>query len=118
MRLSSFLDALRGLAVLLRTERNARVHAAASLLVVSLGMALGVDRLSWCWLITAMAMVWAAEAFNTAVERLADRVTLERDPLIKQAKDLAAGAVLVTAVAATLIGLLVLGPPLWRWLRP
>jgi diacylglycerol kinase len=118
MRLSSFLDALRGLTVLLRTERNARVHAAASILAVALGMALGIDRLSWCWLITSMAMVWAAEAFNTAVERLADRVTQERDPLIKQAKDLAAGAVLVAALAAALIGLLVLGPPLWRWLRP
>ena len=118
MRLTSILDALRGLAHLLCRERNARIHAVATVLVIALGVALRIDTGGWCWLVAAMAMVWTAEALNTAIERLADRVTLERDPLIQQAKDLAAGAVLMAAVAAAILGLLVLGPPLWRWLRP
>ena len=86
-------------------------------MVIALGWFLRVGRSDWCWLVVAISMVWCAEAFNTAVERLADRVTMERDPLIKQAKDLAAGAVLCAALGAAVIGLLVLGPPLWGWLR-
>jgi diacylglycerol kinase len=74
---------------------------------------LQINRLDWCLIALATASVWAAEAFNTAVERLADRVTTERDPLIKQAKDLAAGAVLLACAGAVAVGLLVLGPPLW-----
>ena len=116
MRLSSLVDALRGLAFLLRSERNARIHLTATLLVAAMGLALHIDTNAWCWLVVAIALVWTAEAFNTAIERLADRISTERHPLIKQAKDLAAGAVLVAASASVLIGLFVLGPPLWRWL--
>jgi len=117
MRLSSFLDALRGLVFLLRTERNARVHALATIVVVALGLVLGVDANAWCWLVLSTALVWITEALNTAIERLADRVTAERNPLIRQAKDVAAGAVLLSAGSAVVIGVLVLGPPLRRWLR-
>ncbi len=111
-------DALRGLGFLLATQRNARVHAVMTVLVAVMGWFLKIDRRDGCWLVLAIALVWMAEAFNTAIERLADRVTRERDPLIGQAKDLAAGAVLCAAVGAIILGLLVLGPPLWRWLAP
>lgn len=115
--LTSLVHALRGLGFLVRTERNARIHAAATVVILTLAAALQVDADGWCWLIVAIAMVWIAEALNTAIERLADRVSLERHPLIGQAKDLAAGATLVASIAAVAIGLIVLGPPLWLWLR-
>jgi diacylglycerol kinase len=108
-----FGHALRGLAFLVRTQRNARLHGVITALVLALGVWLQINRLDWCLIALATASVWAAEAFNTAVERLADRVTTERDPLIKQAKDLAAGAVLLACAGAVGVGLLVLGPPLW-----
>ena len=115
--LRSLRDALRGLGLLLATQRNARIHALMTVLVVGMGGFLKIDRHDWCWLVFAIVLVWIAEAFNTALERLADRVTREQDPLIGQAKDLGAGAVLCAAIGAAGIGVLVLGPPLWRWLR-
>ena len=105
--------ALRGLAFLINTQRNARVHLVATVLVIALGWYLKIDRSEWGLIILATALVWCTEALNTAVERLADRVTMERDPLIKQAKDLAAGAVLCASVGAALVGIIILGPPLW-----
>jgi diacylglycerol kinase len=110
----SFRHAFRGLATLVRTEPNAWIHATATAAVVGMALLLGVGRAHWLWLVAAIAGVWAAEALNTAVERLADSVHPEPHPLIREAKDAAAGAVLVAAGAAVLIGLLVLGPPLLR----
>jgi diacylglycerol kinase len=98
MFLTSVGHALRGLAFLLKQERNARIHAVISLLVAGLATFLRIDANGWCWLIVAMTMVWIAEALNTAIERLADRVSTEKHRLIGQAKDLAAGAVLVAAM--------------------
>lgn len=114
--MKSFVHAFQGLCFLLRSQRNARVHAFFTIAALVVSLVLRIDRHDWCWMIVAIAMVWAAEAFNTAVERLADRVTTERDELIKQAKDLAAGAVLCAALGAALIGFLVLVPPLLTWL--
>ena len=113
MRLASFIAAWRGLIILFKTQRHARIHLLAGVGVVIVGTWLGMDDQQWCWLIVAMAMVISAEGFNTAVEKLADRVTTERDPLIRDAKDLAAGAVLWAALGAAIIGLIELGPPLW-----
>ncbi len=104
--------ALRGWWILLRTQRHARVHAVATLAVVTLGGWLQVTREDWCWLLLAIALVWSAEAFNSAVEALADRVTCDHDPLIGAAKDLAAGAVLFAALGAAAIGWLRLAQPL------
>jgi diacylglycerol kinase (ATP) len=117
-RLASFRDALRGVAVVVQTQHNAWIHLSASLAVVGLGLWLGVSRTDWCWLVLAMTLVWAAEAGNTALERLADAAVPERHPLVRDAKDAAAGAVLVMAIGAAAIGLLVLGPPLWAALSP
>ncbi len=104
-----FPHAARGLARLVRTERHARLHLAATCAVVALAIALRVTLLEALALTLAVGGVWTAEAFNTALERLADRVTGEHDPLIGQAKDLAAGAVLASACAAFAVGLLVFG---------
>jgi diacylglycerol kinase (ATP) len=111
-RLRSLGHALDGLALLLRSQPNAWIHAVATVLVVALGSLLQVSAYEWLWLLLAMALVWMAEAFNTALERLADAVSHEQHPLIGQAKDLAAGAVLVAALAAAVIGMLILGPRL------
>jgi len=99
---------------MLRTQRNAWIHAAVSVAVLSVSLWLGLDAAEWCWIVLAMMAVWTAEGINTALERLADAVSTDPDPLIGQAKDAAAGAVLIAAAGAAMIGLLVLGPRLWE----
>ena len=95
---------------MLKTQPNARIHLVATLPVVASGFFWGVDRTEWCWLIIAIMSVWAAEAFNTALEFLADSVHPDQHPLVGKAKDAAAGAVLIAAIGSVAIGLLVLGP--------
>jgi len=116
-RLRSFGHAFRGIGLVFRSQHNAWVHAAASVAVVVLGIVLDLPASSWCWLVLAMGAVWTSEAINTAIERLADAAVPDVHPLIRDAKDAAAGAVLLAAMAAVVIGLLVLGPPLWALIR-
>jgi diacylglycerol kinase (ATP) len=111
-RLASFAAAGRGVRTLFE-EPNARVQALAAAVVCALGLWLDVDRRDWALLALAIGFVLSAEAFNTALEALADRVAPERHPLVAKAKDAAAGAVLLAAVAAAALGGFVLGPPLW-----
>ncbi len=110
----AFRSAWAGLAETLRSERHMRFHAAAALVVVALATWLDVAREDWLWLLLAIAAVWSAELVNTAVERTLDRISTELHPLAKTAKDSAAAAVLVMAIFAAAVGLIVLGPPLWR----
>jgi diacylglycerol kinase (ATP) len=111
-RLQSFVYAARGLASMLRDEPNAMIHLAATIAVIGLAAALGIPLEGWRWLIVSFALVWCAEAANTALERLADATSPDPHPLVGAAKDIAAGGVLIAATAAAAIGLLVLGPPL------
>jgi diacylglycerol kinase (ATP) len=116
-RWRSVVCAARGVRLLLRREPNARIHAVAtgSVAIGGFAMRLSVDE--WRWLILACALVWTAEAFNTAVERLCDRVCPDQDALMGAAKDVAAGGVLIAAAAALLLGLTVFLPHLagaWR----
>ena len=104
--------ALRGVQHLLRTCANARIHLLATVVVTGLGLWLQLSRNDWLWIIGAVGLVWSAEGFNSAIETLADRLSREHDALIGQAKDLAAGAVLLAALAAAIIGLLVFVPRL------
>lgn len=115
-RLESFRHAGVGIAAVLAGEPNAKIHALATLVVVGLGLLLDVSRSEWCWLVLAIALVWAAECLNTAIESLADATAPERHPLVGRAKDAAAGGVLCAAIGAAVIGLLVLGRPLLAWL--
>ena len=96
-RARSFGYAFRGLAGIIRTEPNTWIHGAATLAVVVLGWFLGVDAAGWCWLVAAIAAVWVTEALNTAFERLADAAHPGPHPLVRDAKDAAAAAVLVAA---------------------
>ncbi|MDX2165855.1 MAG: diacylglycerol kinase family protein [Deltaproteobacteria bacterium] len=109
-RVRSFGYALAGVWTMLRSQQNAWIHAAATALVCGLGFWLGLDRGAWCWIVLAIMAVWSAEALNTAFEFLADVASPEFHPLVQHAKDVAAGAVLIAAVGAAVIGLLVLGP--------
>lgn len=112
-RLESFRFAFRGLGVMVRSQKNAWIHAAISAAVLVLGIVLRIDAHGWAWLVLAIVAVWTAEALNTAFEFLADVASPEFHPLVERSKDVAAGAVLISAVGAIVIGLLVLGPPLW-----
>lgn len=113
----SFACALRGIAVLLRTQTNARIHLLATVLVVAAGFVFRISRGEWVPLAFAIGIVWIAEAVNTAIEALADRITQENDDAIRRAKDVAAGAVLLAAITAAIIGLLILGPHAWAFVR-
>ena len=115
-RLRSFRNAWRGVRAMLVREHNSRIHALAAVAVVLLGLFLDVSLAGWCWLILAIVLVLGAEAFNTALEALADATAPDPHPLVERAKDTAAGGVLLVAVGAACIGFLVLGPPLWAWL--
>lgn len=110
----SFGYAFAGLGHALRREPNLRIHIAASAVVAGLALYLELARVDTALLAMCCALVIAAELFNTSIERLADRVSAESDPLIGQCKDIAAAAVLVCAAGAIVVGLLLLGPPLWK----
>lgn len=109
-RARSFACAGRGVWELVRAQRNAWIHAVATIGVVVAGWILGVSREEWCLLVLAMGLVWAAEGINTAIEKLADAVAPERDGRVGRAKDVAAGAVLLAAIAAAVVGLMVFLP--------
>lgn len=111
-RLRSFRYAWRGVVILVCTQGNARIHLAATVAVAALGATLRITRGEWAILLLASGLVWAAEAMNSAVESLGDRVTLERDERIGRAKDLAAGAVLLAAIAAAIAGACIFVPRL------
>ena len=112
-RIESFRYATRGVGVMIRSQKNAWIHATISILVVGLGVLLQVTWRDWCWLVLAIVAVWTAEALNTAFEFLADVASPEFHPLVEKAKDVAAGAVLISSVGAVVIGVLVMGPRLW-----
>jgi diacylglycerol kinase len=109
-RIESFRHAFRGVATLLCTQHNAWLHLAATAAVVVLGVVLAIGRSDWLAVILAIGLVWTAEALNTAVEFLANEVSLEKRELIGHAKDLGAAGVLVASVSALLIGIVVFVP--------
>ncbi len=109
-RIRSFKYAFIGIWTILKSQHNAWVHACATLAVLITGIIFNVSSSEWCWLILAIMAVWTAEALNTAFEFLADVASPDFHPLVKHSKDVAAGAVLISAIGSVIIGLLVLGP--------
>lgn len=107
-RLRSFVHAARGIRDFIRTGANARLQLLAAVVAVGGGIALGLSANEWIAVVLCIGLVLAAEAFNTALEELADEVSLERRPRIRRAKDMAAGAVLLTALTATTVALIIL----------
>jgi diacylglycerol kinase (ATP) len=115
-RIRSFRHAIAGIRRMIHCQHNAWIHGVATLVVLAAGFILGVSAADWCWIILAISIVWTAEALNTAFEFLADAASPEFHPLVRDAKDVAAGAVLVTAVAALVIGAIIFWPHLQRLL--
>ena len=113
--LRCFGCSLRGLAEMLRTESNARIHAAITPLVLAAGWFFGITFHEWIAIVAAIGMVWTAEALNTAIEITVDLASPHEHPLAGRAKDIAAGGVLCAAVAAAIIGLVVFIPRVSAW---
>ena len=109
----AFRDAFRGVRGMFLTELNARVHAAASAVVVVVGIVLGLTRAEWLAIVLTIALVFALEAVNTSIEAICDVVSPERHPGIGRAKDLAAGAVLIAAAASVIVAAMIFGPRLF-----
>jgi diacylglycerol kinase (ATP) len=108
--LRSFVYAARGIRTMVVSQHNAWIHATATLLVGTAGAIVGLGRWEWCALVVAIVSVWTAEALNTALEHLCDVASPEFHPLVAHAKDVAAGAVLISALGALAIGGLVFWP--------
>jgi diacylglycerol kinase (ATP) len=111
-RLRSFHHAFHGIWLMLRSQHNAWVHACATVGATAAGLVFHISRGEWCWIVLAIASVWMAEALNTAVEFLCDVASPEFHPVVKQAKDVAAGAVLISAIGSVVIGALLFLPRL------
>jgi len=109
-RLKSFGYAFRGIQTMLKSQHNAWIHAVATGVVVAAGFGFGLDRVEWCLVVLVIVAVWTAEALNTALEFLCDVASPEYHPLVEKAKDVAAGAVLISAIGAIAVGLLIFGP--------
>ena len=109
-RIRSFYHATCGILRMIRCQHNAWIHAAITVAVVVAALLFRISSADWCWIILAMSIVWTAEALNTAFEFLADAASPEFHPLVRDAKDVAAGAVLLTATAAVVIGSIVFWP--------
>ncbi len=109
-RLRSGVHAVEGIVELIRNQHNAWLHAVATFCVLLAGFAFDISASEWCFLIIAIAGVWVVEALNTAYELLCDVVSPEFHPLVKKSKDLAAGAVLLSAIGAATIGFVIFFP--------
>jgi len=110
--LRSFGFALEGVSYLIRTQRSAQIEVVIGLAVVVLAARLGITALEWAVLVLAIALVLSLEALNTAIELAVTLASPQRHPLAKAAKDVAAAMVLIAAVAAVIVGVVVLGPRL------
>src|SRR5262245_7613998 len=111
-RIAAFGHAFRGWGHVLKTQQNAWIHSLVATAVVLLGLWLNLSARDWAVLVLTIAMVFMAEFINTSIEAVVDLASPDHHPLAKVGKDVGAGAVLVSALAAVLIGLLILGPPL------
>jgi diacylglycerol kinase (ATP) len=111
-RARSFRYAFSGWWHVIRTQRNAWIHALVSLAVLVISSWLQIQPVEWAIIILTIALVWTAEFLNTALEAVVDLASPAHHPLAKVGKDVGAAAVLIAAIAAAVVGLLILGPPL------
>jgi len=116
--IAGFRYAFRGLWYALRTQRNARVQVCIAILAILLGVALHISTVEFAMVFVAITGVFIAEMFNTVFELCIDLASPDYHPLAKIAKDVAAGAVLLSAILSVVIGLFVFGPHLWDLLHP
>lgn len=117
-RLASFRHAFAGWWFVIRTQRNAWIHALATMLAVALAFWLRLSWRDWAALLLAIGLVWLAEFLNTALEAVVDLASPGHHPLARVGKDVGAAGVLISAGVALLVGAVILGPPLWLRLAP
>ena len=113
-RLRSFRYAFRGIFELISMEHNFRIHLVVLIIIIAAGIIFRIELTSWFAIILISALVLVSESFNTSVENLADAINPEPDERIRKAKDIAAAAVLISAIAAVITGLLIFGPHLLK----
>ena len=111
-RRNSFQFAFSGFFYVLKTQKNAWLHLAATVIVVLLALWLQIDRLEWLAILLVIGLVWMAEFLNTALEVIVDLASPEKHPLAKVGKDVGAASVLIAAILAVIIGFTVLWQPL------
>ena len=109
-RLKSFVYAFQGLGSFLKKEHNAWIHCMAIVVVVSAGLYFLITSTEWCIVLLCFGLVLSAEAFNTAIERLVNLVSPDFHPIAGDVKDVAAGAVLICAIASAIIGCIIFIP--------
>lgn len=113
-RVAAFKYAFAGWWYVIRTQRNAWIHAAASISVIAISIWLKLNNTEWLFIIIAIAFVWTAEFVNTALEVVVDLATKEQHPLAKVGKDVGAAMVMIASLTSFVIGVFVLGPKLWE----
>jgi diacylglycerol kinase (ATP) len=111
-RWRSFMCALKGVGRLAAGQPNIWLIAAATVAAVLAGLCLRLNRLEWCFILSAIFLIWMAETFNTAIEALTDLVSPERQPFAGKAKDTAAGAVLIAVLYSLFVAALIFVPHL------
>ena len=116
-RIDSFKWAFNGFKIAFKGEVNLKIHLVAAAIVIALGFLFNIGRYEWLAVLVVIAMVLSAEIFNTAIEHLADFVSVERRPAIKKVKDLAAAAVLLHAIIAAIVGIIVFFPYIIAYLK-
>ena len=109
-RFQSFIYAVDGLKTLLKDEPNARIHLSITIIVIILGFLLKISHTEWLVICLLIALVFGFELINSAIENICDKVSAEWNPLIKKAKDLSAGAVLIAAVISLICGIIIFFP--------
>jgi diacylglycerol kinase len=112
-RIHSFGHAFRGWWYVIRTQKNAWIHAVVTILVTLMGIILKLPVRDWAVLCVTISMVWTAEFLNSALEAVVDLASPDQHPLAKVGKDVGAAAVLIASLASVVVGLLIMGPPLW-----
>lgn len=113
-RAKSFRYAFSGWWYVIRTQRNAWIHAVISIATILASFWLKISSKDWAIIVIVIAMVWASEFINTALEAVVDLASPEQHELAKVGKDVGAAAVLIAAICSVIVGLLILGPPLWE----
>lgn len=112
--IKSFGFAFTGIYELLKSEQNTRIHLLATISALAAGILLRISKSEWCAVLIVIALVWASEAFNTAIEKLTDHLFPEHNETARIAKDVSAGAVLVCALTALVCGLIIFLPKIFR----
>ena len=115
--INSFKYAFTGIATSFKTERNMKIHVLIMTLVIIAGIVFKVSLLDWIILVIMFGLVISAELFNTALETIVDMITMEKNEKAKVAKDVAAGAVLVLAIASVVIGLIIFIPKILNFIK-